>query len=207
MRIIEYDASGIKESERNPHQDYFVVRFITHPQFNAKRLSNDIAVLILERPIDLVGTNGVNAACLPACNNMFDYKFGNGTGVRCWVAGWGKDAEDGQFSFIQRKVDVPLYDRNRCELRLKQELGGNSAARFNLHPGEICAGGEEGKDACDGDGGAPLVCQAQSGHWHVVGLVAWGVGCASPDVPGVYVNVYHYLDFINAASHRRGSNQ
>ena len=36
-----------------------------------------------------------------------------------------------------------------------------------------------------------------------VGLVAWGVGCATPDVPGIYVNVYHYLDFITSASHRR----
>merc|ERR1719422_2793539 len=26
-----------------------------------------------------------------------------------------------------------------------------------------------GKDACTGDGGSPLVCQAQSGRWTVVG--------------------------------------
>ena len=87
---------------------------------------------------------------------------------------------------------------------MRQELGkgGRDASSFQLTPGELCAGGEEGKDSCDGDGGAPLVCQSKSGHWHVVGLVAWGIGCANPDVPGVYVNVYHYLDFITAASHR-----
>ena len=59
-----------------------------------------------------------------------------------------------------------------------------------------CAGGEKGKDACEGDGGAPLVCQSESGLWHVVGLVAWGVDCALEDVPGVYVNIYKYIDFI-----------
>merc|ERR1712226_688334 len=46
------------------------------------------------------------------------------------------------------------------------------------------------KDACTGDGGSPLVCQGQSGRWTVVGLVTWGVGCAS-DVPGVYARMSH----------------
>ena len=158
---------------------------------------------------------------------MFDYTFNNGTGVRCWVAGWGRNDEKsqgGKFSFIQRKVDVPIYhDRSRCEQRLREALGGSR--NFNLHPGELCAGGEEKKDACDGDGGSPLVCQSKRGKWTVVGLgmtsiylslldqiqpngsfylskclylfsVAWGVGCGKPDVPGVYVNIHHYLDFI-----------
>ena len=203
VRIIEYDARGFQDSERNIHQDIFVTRFIIHPNFNPKRLTDDIAVLILEKPIELQRQNGVNAVCYPACNNMFDYKFQNGTGVRCWVAGYGKDAENGKFSFIQRKVDVPIYDKNRCQTRLRQELakaGSSAANRLVLSPGEICAGGETGKDSCDGDGGSPLVCQSKTGHWHVVGLVAWGVGCANPDTPGVYVNIYHYLDFITSAS-------
>jgi hypothetical protein len=35
-----------------------------------------------------------------------------------------------------------------------------------------------------------------AGHWHVVGLVSWGLGCGEDDLPAVYVNVFHYLDFI-----------
>ena len=93
---------------------------------------------------------------------MFDYQFNNGTGVRCWVAGYGKDDESGDFSFIQRKVDVPVFsNRNLCNNKLKSELAKTSprtAANFQLTAGEICAGGEQGKDSCDGDGGAPLVC-------------------------------------------------
>ena len=72
---------------------------------------------------------------------------------------------------------------------------------FLLHPGFICAGGEEGKDACKGnsvfslsssyplwpgDGGSPLVCD-MGGVWQLAGIVSWGVGCGQRDVPGVYV--------------------
>ena len=35
-----------------------------------------------------------------------------------------------------------------------------------------------------------------AGHWQVVGLVSWGLGCGEDDLPAVYVNVFHYLDFI-----------
>ena len=61
---------------------------------------------------------------------------------------------------------------------LNQQRSG-TGNRFELHSSEVCAGGEVGKDACTGDGGSPLVCQAQSGRWTVVGLVTWGVGCPS----------------------------
>jgi len=53
-----------------------------HPEFNSRNLFNNIAVLDLETPINLTQYDGINAACLPACNDMFDFKFRNGTGTR-----------------------------------------------------------------------------------------------------------------------------
>lgn len=38
----------------------------------------------------------------------------------------------------------------------------------------MCAGGEPGKDACTGDGGAPLMCEVAGQHY-ITGLVAWGI--------------------------------
>ena len=49
-----------------------------------------------------------------------------------------------------------------------------------------------------------LRCFFISGLWHVVGLVSWGIGCAQPEVPGVYVNVFNYLDFITEQSAKEG---
>ena len=48
--------------------------------------------------------------------------FSNGTGVRCHVAGWGKDEFTGSFQFIQHKVDLPLMDEFRCNAALKLAL-------------------------------------------------------------------------------------
>merc|ERR1719167_528082 len=98
------------------------------------------------------------------------------------------------------QVDVPLVPASQCNTALKQALNQKKPGvgdRFQLTQGEVCAGTENGKDACTGDGGSPLVCQAQSGRWTVVGLVAWGIGCGS-HVPGVYTNVHHYKQWINS---------
>merc|ERR1719477_439590 len=142
------------------------------------RLSNDLAILYVDRDINL-NHPYVNTACLPSCADQFDHQFSNGTGVRCFVAGWGKDEHDGSFQFIPKKVDLPLVNDDQCEASLKTALNAQrpgAGDRFRIHPSEICAGAEVGKDACTGDGGSPLVCQAKSGRWTVMGLVAWGVG-------------------------------
>lgn len=199
VRVGEYDASGVTGLETAPHQEYTVIRILKHPQMSNTRLSNDLAILYVDREIDLRHPM-VNTACLPTCQDQFSHQFSNGTGVRCWVAGWGKDEEDGSFQFIQRKVDLPIVDDSTCQNSLKAALNkqrAGSGNRFQLHRSEICAGGQVGKDACTGDGGSPLVCQSTSGRWTVVGLVAWGVGCAS-EVPGVYVKISAFQQWIDS---------
>jgi len=198
IRVGEYDASGFKSPEAEIHQEYTVTRILKHPSFNPARLSNDIALLFVDRNINL-NHPYVNTACLPSCRDQFDFQFSNGTGVRCWVAGWGKNEFDGSFQFLQRKVDVPLVNNAQCNAGLRSALNSKAngvGQRFSLDPSELCAGGEVGKDACTGDGGSPLVCQAKSGRWTVVGLVTWGVGCAD-QLPGVYVRVSQFREWID----------
>jgi len=196
VRIIEYDASGESPRESALHQEFTVDKIRVHDNYNPGRLNHDVAILFLQQRITLRGNPHVNAACLPKCANMFDHQFTNGTGVRCWVAGWGKDSPTGNFNFIQNKVDVPLMNFNSCDRVMRGEMRKLGKNNFRLSRSEVCAGGETEKDACDGDGGAPLVCQAKTGRWYVVGLVTWGVGCGKPGVPGIYANVYNMLDFI-----------
>jgi secreted trypsin-like serine protease len=47
-----------------------------------------------------------------------------------------------------------------------------------------------------GDGGSALVCEV-NGQYYVAGMVAWGIGCGEKGVPGVYINVPSYMNWIS----------
>lgn len=41
---------------------------------------------------------------------------------------------------------------------------------------------------------APLVCKVAD-RWYVAGMVSWGINCGY-EIPGVYMNVNKYIDWI-----------
>ena len=76
----------------------------------------------------------------------------------------------------------------------------------------LCAGAD-GRDGCQGDSGGPLVCRADGqelrtvsgdgapapAQLRLVGAVSWGVGCATPGLPGVYADVAAMGDWLQRA--------
>ena len=38
--------------------------------------------------------------------------------------------------------------------------------------------------------------KSEEGLWELIGLVSWGIGCAS-ETPGIYVDVYEIRDWIS----------
>ena len=59
--------------------------------------------------------------------------FSNGTGVRCWVAGWGKNEFDGSFQFKQKKVALPLVQPSRCNTALKVRARNEPLRNLKFH--------------------------------------------------------------------------
>lgn len=190
VRLGEWDVS--RDDEFYPFHEANVRELVVHPEFQSHSLVNDIALLRIDAPVDATHMPHIGAACLPMPDERPTLM-----GQRCWLAGWGKDAfgSAGSFQSQLRKVDLPLVGRHECEaaLRANTPLGPN----FRLHASAVCAGGEGGKDACEGDGGAGLYCtDPASGLTKVAGLVSWGVGCGQRGVPGVYTNLAHFYGWI-----------
>ncbi|KAL9895355.1 inactive CLIP domain-containing serine protease A3-like isoform 1-T1 [Glossina fuscipes fuscipes] len=187
VRVGEWDAASTNEPV--PAQDVSVSKVYVHPNFNKNNLQNDVAILKLVNPVSLVTKSTVGTVCLPTIPLK--------QGQRCYVAGWGKSdfGPTGAYQSIQREVQVPVLSNDNCQTALRKTRLGSRFILNNLS--FICAGGEVGKDACTGDGGSPLVCE-NNGIWYVLGLVAWGIGCAAPGIPGVYVNVNSYIPWIQS---------
>ncbi|XP_055385061.1 transmembrane protease serine 9-like [Condylostylus longicornis] len=174
-----------------PARSYNVSKIITHPNFTSVNLFNDISVLILSTPVILGSVSTIGTVCLTRERNY---------NSRCFVSGWGKENYAGAYSSVQRHIQVGTKPPSVCQDQFrKTKLGRTFIFNSNSF---ICAGGESGRDACTGDGGSPLVCEMNGRYdylflrWAVVGLVAWGIGCGTNNVPGAYVNVASYIPWI-----------
>nr|XP_053632780.1 uncharacterized protein LOC128688562 [Cherax quadricarinatus] len=186
VRLGEWDVSG--QSEFYTHVELRAAGVYSHPEYYKGNLNNNLAVVRLEAPIDFSAYPHITPVCLPD-------EFSDFTHQRCHATGWGKDAfgSEGKFSQVLKEVELPILEDRQCEATLQQTRLGRD---FALYEGNLCAGGEAGRDTCQGDGGSPLVCRGPDKRVQLAGLVSWGLGCGRPGVPGVYVEVAHYLDWI-----------
>ncbi|RZC40171.1 Trypsin domain containing protein [Asbolus verrucosus] len=187
IRAGEWDSKTQKEMFK--HEDREVSSIALHPQYDQRNLHNDVGLLFLNEPVT-VG-NHINVACLPPQDTI-----ASGTG--CFVTGWGKDhfEKDGKYQVILKKIELPVMNRGLCQNAFR---GTRLGKFFILHRSFMCAGGEAGKDACTGDGGGPLVCpiDGEEDRFQQVGIVAWGIGCGKEGVPGAYVDVAHFRNWID----------
>ncbi|XP_054162299.1 protein masquerade-like [Oppia nitens] len=155
-----------------------------HHNHNGQTLDNDIALLKLESPVEF--NENVCLVCLPARGSK------RKPGKRCTVTGYGYKDETGPIALRIREAEVPIVDDQECTVRV------NSVTEklFILPASSFCAGGDEGNDACQGDGGSGLVCEVDN-YYELTGLVSWGFGCGRSGVPGVYVKVSAFVGWIN----------
>ncbi|XP_058123689.1 phenoloxidase-activating enzyme-like [Anopheles coustani] len=184
-RFGEWDLQGTnKSNEPYPVQDIKIERNITHPAYIKLGLRNDIALVKLVEEVTF--QHHIRPICLPKPDDVFD-------GQRCISTGWGVDAHTSKFANVLKRIDLPVIPRETC---LQMFRATRLSIFFELHESVLCAGAEEGVDMCDGDGGGPLACVKEDGTYALAGIVSWGLGCHENGVPGAYVNVAKFSNWI-----------
>merc|ERR1712029_959258 len=99
-------------------------------------------------------------------------------------------------SLTNSRFDVNVISNSQCA----GNYGSNS-----ITSAMVCAA-DTGKDSCQGDSGGPMVTQ-ENGRHAQIGVVSWGIGCASPNYPGVYARVTSVKSWIQSiASGTQDSN-
>lgn len=88
-----------------------------------------------------------------------------------------------------KKITLTLRSDDYCDQRINDFLPTLT----------ICAGIEALGGACLGDGGGPLVHIENDRHI-LVGIISSGFECGSRIKPNVFVNVFHFVDWIKEQS-------
>ncbi|XP_072490936.1 serine protease 55 isoform X2 [Notamacropus eugenii] len=177
MSLEEFDSKMVEK--RN------VSKLILHPNFNHLFMDHDIALMLLNSPIEF------DMQKIPIClkKNILNVK-------ECWVSGWGFTEPVKRMDFQLQKVKLELLNQKECHK--KSHL---------LTDNMICAWDPEGKkDSCQGDHGGPLICntKTQTNVWHQMSIVSWEEGCGQEKKPSVCVSVSRYLDWIITESREAG---
>uniref|UniRef100_A0A8C7AVI6 tryptase n=1 Tax=Neovison vison TaxID=452646 RepID=A0A8C7AVI6_NEOVI len=184
---------SIQLDQTSQSVNHRVFKIITHPQ--TQHTTADIALLKLVSRVTF--TSSILPICLPRITKQLKIP------ASCWVTGWGnvKDDEDPDSPSILQEAEVPVFDRQVCE-RLYNPIGSMLPESMPvIQDDEICAGDiAKMKDSCKGDSGGPLSCHI-NGVWTQLGLVSWGLGCAT-SLPGVYTSIIYYQKWIETTISR-----
>lgn len=141
-----------------------------HPKYDQWTYDYDIAILKLISAFDSSNNNIKDAGLPTVLSNPImkpDYEM--------LVTGWGATEEGGSPANSLQVISLLEVIRANCEAAFGR---GFITERMR------CATAD-GKDACLGDTGGPLVVNETV----LVGITSWGFGCARPGYPGVYTDI------------------
>jgi secreted trypsin-like serine protease len=164
-----------------------VTKMFVHPLYDQGSYYNDLAILRLDKPINLIGSD-ISCICLPRISDA-DLKTAEypPIGDNLVAIGWGTTEPFVRIaSPILRQVTVQAISKTDA----------SCSGTINDATLQFCAGVPEGgKDTCPGDSGGPLML-FKNGRWNLVGITSYGEICGSPDFAGVYTRVAYYRSYI-----------
>jgi secreted trypsin-like serine protease len=154
----------------------------SHESYNSRTYENDISLVKLTE--DIVFSEDVRPVCAPDPANDYVY-------YKSQCSGWGSLSSGGSCCpDILRYVTMNITTNAYCD---------SAYTSYAITSDMICATdniGSTERDSCQGDSGGPLTIKEADGTFRVIGVVSWGIGCASR-YPGVYSRVSHFADWVS----------
>jgi secreted trypsin-like serine protease len=193
-----------------PAIDIEIERTFIHEQYSSYQSGspNDIAIIKLKQAIEF--NEFVKPICLPLANEI-NISYGSLT-----VAGFGK-TEESELSSRLMKAEVDIVDNRSCATKYLSQSR-------TIHSSQICAA-RTGMDAwyvptfcmsnsqnrsfeffsrSNGDSGGGLYKQPDNSQtWFLAGIVSFGPRRCASSLPGVYVNIKSYLEWIESKIEER----
>ncbi|XP_073840712.1 venom serine protease Bi-VSP-like [Musca autumnalis] len=190
VRLGEHDLTTDTEAR---HVDINVVRSEKHPNYNTQNGHSDLAILYLERNVDF--TEFISPICMPTTPQLRQKSYVKHTP---FVVGWGKTMEGGISANVLQELQIPIYENSVCRDRYQKQKRLFTENQFDS--AVLCAGVlSGGKDTCQGDSGGPLMIPEpyqNNVRYYLIGVVSYGIGCARPEIPGVYTSTQYFMDWI-----------
>ncbi|XP_033225813.1 trypsin-like [Belonocnema kinseyi] len=153
-----------------------VIRYLMHPKYTRSSFKNDLVMLTILPPIDLVNSS---SGIIQLHNGII------APHSLATLSGWGCTHEPGMpcaGSIELRSIEVPLISKAECRKAYPRPRGW-------ITNKEICTLDKSGnKGSGLGDSGDPLVVNGQ-----LLGVMAWSRGLADGKSPDVYINLSHPL--------------
>ena len=171
-----------------------VLHVMEHEGFDRKTLTNDIALLYIEQTKNpKMSSRRRHSIGLPEREEI---SWAYAPYTQMHVQGWGATQNSSSNRYLF-EVRVPMVDLDTCSENYN--LRGRQ-----LTPGMVCAGYSRGQyDSCSGDSGGPLVYRPRENprpqNTLLTGVVSWGIGCALPDLAGVYASTTFYRSWLDQA--------
>lgn len=178
VQIGRHAFGGSDVDEDGSYETFKVEEEIKHPDYDSLSFDNDFLLIKID------GTSSYAPVLLDDGSEEL------GLGTDMTTLGWGVDKKfGGSTSDVLKEVEIDYFCNFRCYLRYFM-FGGISD--------KMLCGKRFRKDSCQGDSGGPLIIKGDDASKDiVVGVVSWGVGCATLIWPGVYARVSTAFEWIN----------
>jgi Ca2+-binding RTX toxin-like protein len=148
-----------------------------NPLFNPNTMEWDVVFAELSSPSPSSNSTPIQIA---GADEASFWAPGN---ENAWATGWGTTSSGGPRSDTLREVNIDRIADSTC--------GAATSYGGDFHPETMVCAGEiaGGQDTCQGDSGGSLVTPIGGGAFRLIGDTSFGIGCAQPNLPGIYGRV------------------